>query len=352
MHPVNTQYETQSTALQLLPHPATSSSALMLDSANMDSMIRVAEMMASGRSTVPVHLQKNPSDCMAVVMQAIQWRMNPFVVAQKTHVVNGSLGYEAQLVNAVITTMAPTKDRLHFDWFGDWKRIDGKTNKSDETGVKVWATLKGENSPRELEVTMAQAGVRNSPLWVQDPRLQLAYLAIKRWARLYTPDVILGVYTPDEFSTPPERHMGPAEVVAPASYPQDDFDKNLPAWAKVIASGRKTLDALAAMVGSKAPLTEDQKQALQAAVDALQANTVENEPPAAVSPEPVPPAAEAPPAAGPVVTFAQVNTRLTAAKDLDALFTAADLIGEVADPQHRTELAAIFDERQRALEQS
>lgn len=346
---MNTQYETQSTALQLLPHPATSSSALMLDSANMDSMIRVAEMMASGRSTVPVHLQKNPSDCMAVVMQAIQWRMNPFVVAQKTHVVNGSLGYEAQLVNAVITTMAPTKDRLHFDWFGDWKRIDGKTNKSDEIGVKVWATLKGENSPRELEVTMAQAGVRNSPLWVQDPRLQLAYLAIKRWARLYTPDVILGVYTPDEFSTPPERHMGPAEVVAPASYPQADFDKNLPAWAKVIASGRKTLDALAAMVGSKAPLTDAQKQALQEAADKLQANTVDAAP--AVTPAPAQPASEPEPApaAGPAITFAQVNTRLAAAKDLDALSDAASLIGEVSDPQHRKELSEIYSAREQEI---
>jgi hypothetical protein len=30
------------------------------------------------------------------------------------------------------------------------------------------------------------------------PRQQLAYLAVKRWARLYCPDVILGVYTADE----------------------------------------------------------------------------------------------------------------------------------------------------------
>ena len=45
---------------------------------------------------------------------------------------------------------------------------------------------------------MAQAGVRNSPLWEQDPRQQLAYLCVKRWARLHAPDVLLGVYTPDE----------------------------------------------------------------------------------------------------------------------------------------------------------
>ena len=41
--------------------------------------------------------------CMAVTLQALQWNMSPFAVAQKTHLVNGTLGYEAQLVNAVFT---------------------------------------------------------------------------------------------------------------------------------------------------------------------------------------------------------------------------------------------------------
>ena len=150
--------------------------------------------------------------------------------------------------------------------------------------------------------------------------------------------------------------MGHAEVVQPVTYPQADFEKNLPAWSKVISSGSKTLADLAAMVGSKAPLTDAQKQALQEAVDKLQAGTVDNAAPAQ-GPAPVQPATEpepeaAPTAAGPAITFAQVNTRLAAAKDLDALFIAADLIGEVADPQHRAELTAEFEKRQIALEQS
>lgn len=52
--------------------------------------------------------------------------MNPFAVAQKTHLVNGVLGYEAQLVNAVITTCAPVVDRLHYEWFGEWEKVIGK----------------------------------------------------------------------------------------------------------------------------------------------------------------------------------------------------------------------------------
>lgn len=193
---------------------------VLIDAQAMTAVQQFAQVMAAGRSTVPKHLQGNEADCMAVVLQAMQWRMIPHVVAQKTHIVNGALGYEAQLVNAVICAMSPTKDRVNYEWFGDWKNVNGKTDRSDARGVRVFATMKGEAEPRVLEVTMAEAGVRNSPLWEQAPKIQLAYLATKRWARLHCPDVILGVYTPDElleFQPPAPksvRQMGPAEVVA------------------------------------------------------------------------------------------------------------------------------------------
>ena len=83
---------------------------MVLDYQAMAQMSNLAEMMANGRATVPQHLQGNPADCMAVVMQAAQWRMNPFAVAQKTHVVQGTLGYEAQLVNAVVCSSTKVKD--------------------------------------------------------------------------------------------------------------------------------------------------------------------------------------------------------------------------------------------------
>lgn len=187
----------------------------------LDKLIRFADIMASSRVTVPAHLSGKPADCLAVTMQAMQWRMNPFAVAQKTFMVNGVLGYEAQLVNAVITTMAPSQDRLRYEWFGPWENVIGKFvektsskgNKyispdwtlKDEAGcgVRVMATMKNEQEPRVLELMLSQAQVRNSTLWASDPRQQLAYLAVKRWARLHCPDVILGVYTPDEIEMSP-----------------------------------------------------------------------------------------------------------------------------------------------------
>ena len=185
---------------------------IMMNPEIMDRFERIASVMASSKFAVPKHLQGNTGDCLAIIMQSAQWQMDPFAVAQKTHQINVVLGYEAQLVNAVITNRAPITGRLNFEWYGDWAKINGKEDKSWDKGIKVWATLKGETSPREIDISMGQVGsVRNSPLWVSDPRQQLAYLAIKRWSRLYTPDVILGVYTPDEIAEREELDVTPVQ---------------------------------------------------------------------------------------------------------------------------------------------
>lgn len=185
---------------------------ILMDDVVMRRIEAFADRMATSKVTVPKHLQGSPGDCMAITMQAMTWGMNPYAVAQKTHIVSGTLGYEAQLVNAVITARAPVKERLKYEWYGDWKGVNGKTDKSWERGVIITATFIGESAPRDINISMAQVGdVRNSPLWVADPKQQIAYLATKRWARLHCPDVILGVYTPDEIIEREEYDVTPVQ---------------------------------------------------------------------------------------------------------------------------------------------
>lgn len=285
-----------------------SSVALLMDMASMERLERIADIMASGKTTVPAHLRGSKGDCFAVAMQSMQWGMNPFAVAQKTHLVNGTLGYEGQLVAAVINNSKVVTDRFKFEWFGPWEKVIGKfTIKKGEKGeyrvpgwtmadeegcgIRVSATLKGERAPRVLELLLAQARVRNSTQWADDPRQQLAYLAQKKWARLYAPDVILGVYSPDEFEQPGEIHMGPVEVVTPTQdarpaiepYPADRFAENLPKWRKLVESGSKSPDDILAMVQSKATLTPEQIKDIKhlAVTDVPDPETGEVAPPAA-----------------------------------------------------------------------
>lgn len=223
---------------------------MMFDMAKFEMVERFAEIMASGKCTMPDHLKGSPGDCFAVISQAVMWRMNPFAVAQKTHIVSGKLGYEAQLINAVINSLAPTKDRIKYDWFGPWENVIGKfrvvTNQqgkpyqvpdwkpSDEVGcgIRIWATLKGEDEPRYLDLLLQQATVRNSTLWASDPKQQLAYLAVKRWSRLYCPEVIMGVYTPDEIEECEIKNITPEDQ---STKPKSAIDR----LAKKIGAGSK-----------------------------------------------------------------------------------------------------------------
>ncbi len=272
-----------------------SSTAIIMQAESFNNVMRMAEVMASGRATVPKHLQGNVADCAAIVLQSMQWNMNPFPVAQKTFNINGVLGYESQLVNAVINSCAPTKDRLNFEWFGAWEKIVGKfktveskTKKDDDgnfkkyivpawesadeqgLGVRVWATLKGEDSPRELTLLMSQARTRNSTLWTEDPKQQIAYLAIKRWSRLYCPDVILGVYTPDELEEPtvekditPKASQTPAQPKALPEMANEKFMQNFAAYEKGIITGRKSVEDVIVTLSSAYALTEDQINAIK-----------------------------------------------------------------------------------------
>lgn len=184
---------------------------LMMNPESMDRVIRMAEMMAGGKSTVPAHLQKNPADCMAVVLQAMQWGMLPHIVAQKTHLVNGTLGYEAQLVNAVVQESGCITGRFHYEYRGNSPTME----------CRVGAIIRGEREITWGEwLNEAKVTTKNSPLWKTNPRQQMGYLQVKNWARLYAPGAILGVYTPDEFDAPQPRNMGTVqEVTQPEPLP-------------------------------------------------------------------------------------------------------------------------------------
>ena len=237
--------------------------AMMFNPSAMNSLLAFADMMAKSSVTVPDHLKGKPADCMAIAMQAMSWGMNPFAVAQKTHIVSGRLGYEAQLVNAVVQQSNAIRGAFSYEFKGEGSALE----------CRVGAVLRGEDSVTWGEwLRSDQVTTKNSPLWKVNPKQQLGYLQVKNWARLYAPGAILGVYTPDELDSiappPANKNMGPADVVQPPDapakpglpdYSDADFDKNLPAWAKVVESGKKTAADLLAMLSTKAAFSDEQK---------------------------------------------------------------------------------------------
>lgn len=156
---------------------------------NMGEVLEFAKLLAVSGQAVPKHCRNEPGVCLAVVTQAIEWRMSPYAVANKSYLVNDRIGYESQLFHAVIEQRAPIFGRLRHSFSGEGSR----------RRCKVWAFVKGEDEPLEYESPdFATIQPKNSPLWKTKPDLQLYYNTSRDWARVYFPDVILGVYAEDE----------------------------------------------------------------------------------------------------------------------------------------------------------
>ena len=167
--------------------PATAEHGSGMIPTDMGAAMRLAEMMNAGE-LVPAHLQKSPGDCLMVVELAMRFRMSPFAVAQCTSVIQGKLMLEGKLVAAAINSSGVLEDRLAYDFNGI----------NDTRAVTVKGTMRGEAEPREMTVTLREAQTTN-PLWKKQPDQQLVYFATRAWARRHAPEVMLGVYSPEEF---------------------------------------------------------------------------------------------------------------------------------------------------------
>jgi hypothetical protein len=158
---------------------------------NLAELMDFAQLMAKAGPMVGKTFRDNPGACLGIAMQAMQWGMNPFAVSQKAYTTGDNIGYEGQLVIAVINAHAPIVARLKPTYSGE-----GATRK-----CTISATLKGETEPAIYESPeVGEITVKNSPLWKSDPDQQLFYYSSRMWARRYCPEVIMGVYDIDELA--------------------------------------------------------------------------------------------------------------------------------------------------------
>lgn len=210
---------------------------------NAAQVMEMAKMMAVSGVAVPKYLRANPGACLAVVIQAVEWRMSPYAVANKSYSVNDRLAYESQLVQAVILQRAPIRGRFRFDYDG------AGTSRRCTVTVKT-------NDGDEVSLTTPPVGdipVKNSPLWKGDPDQQLSYYAGRALCRRYFPDVILGVYTADEIDMYEPRDPMLARDITPTPSTQTIAGK---------------LDALAAPLDSREKQPSQDHRAIATADDA------------------------------------------------------------------------------------
>jgi hypothetical protein len=156
---------------------------------------QIAGLM-SRMGTMPQHLVGKPADCFRIVVQAGKWGMDPFSVAECTSLVHGRMCFEGKLVAAVLKAMNALDGRLKYVIEGEGQAskitITGRPRGSDEDcklsgAVSNWRTH-----------TKTKEGQTLPNHWDKDPHSALIYRGTRQWARLYAPEALMGIYTPDE----------------------------------------------------------------------------------------------------------------------------------------------------------
>lgn len=171
--------------------------------ANMREAMDLANVMAKA-GFLARELQ-TPGGAMFVIEQAMRWNMSPFAVAMETSFIQGKPMFSGKIVAAATVSTGAVAGRLTYTYDGD----------GENRRVTVTGTLRGEAEPRSISVVVKDARTNNR-VWNTQPDQQLAYHGARVWARRHAPEVMLGVWSPEEFDeTPAEPRVVQSVVVTP-----------------------------------------------------------------------------------------------------------------------------------------
>lgn len=236
---------------------------------SIDDVERLAKIAtASGLCRV-----KRPEEAAVILLTGRELGLSPMQSLRGIYVVNGTPVLSADLLVAVVRRSGLC---------GSWRVTESTPERCTITTTRV-----GETEPSTRTWTMAdakRANVTGKPIWSQYPAQMLRHRCAADLAREVYPDVVLGLYTPEEMDSVERREpaplpppaplaLAPLGIEAPAAHGLSDAEM---AAMTAMLSHCETLEALEVTrleirpdVSTRA--TPQQRSQLRATVDARRA---------------------------------------------------------------------------------
>ena len=180
------------------------------ENAAFEMLQRQAKMFSSS-SLVPKDFQGNVANCAIGINIAKRLGADPFMVLQNIDIIHGRPSFRATFLIAMVNASGRFEP-LQFRMEGD----EGKPSRS----CVAWTKSKADGTPLEgpkitLEMAKAEGwSTKSGSKWLTMPELMLRYRAAAFFARLYAPDITLGMMTAEE-----AVDMGSVRDVTPAVVP-------------------------------------------------------------------------------------------------------------------------------------
>lgn len=176
---------------QLIVHDD-SPNSMFMDSARFGQLWRVSSAF-SRSDLVPQHFRGKAENCMISISMAFRMGVDPLMMLQNSYIVHGKPGIEAKLAIALINRSGLFTTPLQYKFEGQ-----GKTRK-----CTAFATLKATGQVLEQPVSMEMAVAegwtkKQGSKWLTLPDLMLTYRSAMFFARIYCPEVLMGMQTIEE----------------------------------------------------------------------------------------------------------------------------------------------------------
>lgn len=227
-----------------------------LQPSSLTEAMQMAEMLSSSEM-VPKHYQRKPQDTLVAMMMGSELGLNPIQSLQNIAVINGKPAIYGDALLALVQNNP---------------KFGGHEESFDDSTMTATCTVWRRGDTKRHTVTFSQADASKAGLWdkagpwKQYPKRMLMWRARGYALRDKFADVLGGLITVEEaHDIPAERDVTPRP--APAAtiehYPDDQFQKNLPGWDRLIREGKATAERIISKVETKGKLTEEQRKILE-----------------------------------------------------------------------------------------
>lgn len=159
---------------------------------NFENGQRMATAIAKS-TIVPKEYQNNIPNCIVALNLAARTKQDPFMVMQNLDIIHGRPSWNAKFIIAVINSCGKY-DSLRFKIEGTGDQMSCVAYATD---VRNGDVLEGE----KITIAMAKAEgwyTRAGSKWPTMPKQMLQYRAASFFARLYCPEILLGMTSSDE----------------------------------------------------------------------------------------------------------------------------------------------------------
>ncbi|MCM1525161.1 MAG: recombinase RecT [Ruminococcus sp.] len=163
--------------------------------ADFSRAYKLAQVISTA-DIIPDSYKNKPADCAIAVDMANRMGVSPLMVMQSLYVVKGKPSWSGQACKALIDGCGKFRQ-------GSVRPVYFGEKGTDSRGcmlVGIWSDTgdKVEGPEVTLKMAKSEGWLSKNPKWTNMPELMLAYRASAFFARVYCPEVLMGVHVEGE----------------------------------------------------------------------------------------------------------------------------------------------------------